>query len=108
MNYKVYDFRCEKCGFTKEKMVDSDTRGIHIDCPNDDETSCVLQRRPSTPRVPTVSVPNYAYGHVKRARALGHGGSNSRDEGAYSHKDGAKRENWTKKIMVTKPKRKGE
>jgi hypothetical protein len=106
--YKVYDFKCEKCGFVKEKMVDSDTHGIPIICRRSGHESCVLTRQISMPKIPTVSVPNYAYGHVKRARNVGHGGSNSRDEGAYSHKDGAKRENWTKKIMVTKPKRKGE
>ena len=82
---KVFDYKCPKCGFEKkDQMVEGVQEELHIDCPSDDYTSCVLKRKLSTCGFKIdVEAPKYIPKHVRRARNLGHDGGTAKTEGSY-------------------------
>jgi len=84
--FKVFDYKCETCGFTKHnQMVEGTQEDLHIDCWKDDgESTCKLKRQLSACQFKIdVEAPKYIPNHVRRARHMGHDGSTSATEGSY-------------------------
>jgi hypothetical protein len=87
--YRYYDFKCKDCGSVIESLENIGTEEIRQPCSKGGGQACLFGRVVSVPRTVKIDVDAKAFvpSHVKRARNLGHGGSNARDEGSYSHKD---------------------
>jgi hypothetical protein len=95
---KVNDYKCPKCGFLTERFEDGTVDEVEVPCARQCSTLCTVYRQISTPAFRIdVEARKYVPGHVRRARALGHGGSNAAREGAYDNDDP---KNYQKKIMV--------
>lgn len=90
--YKVYDYKCDKCGKTCDRLVESGTDYIRVPCLIDGTGGCALKRTPSKINYPQRSNPARKTLQQRRARNLGHDGGTSKSEGAYSHNDEKGRE----------------
>lgn len=97
---KVWDYKCERCGVVIERFQDSDYKGsITEECHQPGtEGTCIFERMPASPSFKIdVEAPKYVPKHVQRARAIGHGRSNSKTIGAYDDDDP---QTYAGKIMV--------